>query len=117
MIPGRFLKVKAVLDAVLKARGGEFIANSEGEAIHVRQKCYRFRTWYRNNRGVSSYDDLEISRDREKLTFKVEPDLPGKLVIEGQETEIKHDEIAEEDMILDNDQMKELIGEMGLEIE
>ena len=116
MIPGRFLKAKAVLDAVLKAGGGEFIANSEGEAVHVRQKCYRFRTWYRQNRGISSYDDLEISRNRERLIFKVEPDLPGQLIIKGQEAPIEPEQ-EEEEVLLSNEEMKNLIGDLGLEIE
>lgn len=119
MIPAKHRKVKVVLDAVLKAGGGEFIANSEGEAIHVRQQCYRFRKWYRENRGVSSYDDLVIRQDREKLTFDLEPELPGKLTLpDGSLVDLTVPEAPdEEDVLLSPDEMAALIGDLGLEVE
>lgn len=66
---GMYSDIRAVLDAALAAGGGEYDLGDYGQAVHWRQRAYRFRKLYAETLGLdveSPYDSIVIRR--------VEPD-------------------------------------------
>jgi len=59
---GLYADVKQILDAALASNGGEFILSTHGEAVHWRQRAYRFRKAYAAAYGHSPYDILTLPR-------------------------------------------------------
>lgn len=66
--------VRQVLDQALANGGGEYILSTHGQAVHWRQRAYKFRKEYARVHGTSPYDDLEFPRidaDSNKVTIAV----------------------------------------------
>lgn len=60
---GMFSDVREVLDAALAAGGGSYECGSHGQAVHWRQRAYRFRKLYAElHSGESRYDTLTMPR-------------------------------------------------------
>lgn len=62
---GMYADVRSVLDAALAHGGGSFECASHGDAIHWRQRAYRFRKLYAEIIGAgreSVYDVLVLPR-------------------------------------------------------
>lgn len=62
---GIYADVRAVLDQALEAGGGAFMCATHGEAVHWRQRAYRFRKLYAETlgpRAMSPYDTLVLPR-------------------------------------------------------
>lgn len=62
---GMYADIRAILDAALAAGGGTYECESTGQAIHWRQRAYRFRKLYAELLGPSQespYDTLTMPR-------------------------------------------------------
>lgn len=62
---GIYADVRQVLDAALASGGGTFQCATHGEAVHWRQRAYRFRKLYAETlgpKGMSPYDVLVLPR-------------------------------------------------------
>lgn len=62
---GMYADVRQVLDQALAAGGGSFQCGSHGEAVHWRQRAYRFRKLFAETLGpqaMSQYDVLVLPR-------------------------------------------------------
>lgn len=60
---GMYQDVREVLDAALAAGGGAYECETHGQAVHWRQRAYRFRKLYAEQYGgVSPYDALVLPR-------------------------------------------------------
>jgi hypothetical protein len=115
MIPGMHKKIKDLLDQILAHEGGEFIANSDGEATHIRQRCYRFRKWWRNNVGSLTYESLVIRQADNVLTFLIDPPLPGTVKL-NKPTPTQTFDGEDVPPVLSDDEIAELVGDLGLRV-
>lgn len=62
---GMYADVRQILDAALAAGGGEYDLGDYGQAVHWRQRAYRFRKLYAETLGpkaMSPYDVLVLPR-------------------------------------------------------
>lgn len=62
---GMYADVRQVLDAALSAGGGSYECGTHGQAVHWRQRAYRFRKLYAETMGLSresEYDCLVMPR-------------------------------------------------------
>ena len=60
---GVYADVRQVLDAALASGGGKLQCATHGEAVHWRQRAYRFRKLYAEQlgpKGMSEYDVLVL---------------------------------------------------------
>lgn len=73
---GIYADVRAVLDSALEHGGGLFRCLSHGQAVHWRQRAYRFRKVYAETLGprdMSPYDALVLPRlDKDSDTVVIE---------------------------------------------
>lgn len=75
----QFEDIRTVLDAALNHRGGRYRLNSYGEAVHWRQRAYRFRQLLRQQKlEASLIPGFDPGTQYDKLTLfipkKGEPD-------------------------------------------
>ncbi len=72
---GQFDDVRLILDAALASNGGEVELPTHGEAVHWRQRAYRFRKMFAETiSAISPYDKLSFPRIEEgsrKVIIKV----------------------------------------------
>lgn len=62
---GMYADVRQILDAALAAGGGSYECGTHGQAVHWRQRAYKFRKLYAEILGVgvqSEYDMLVMPR-------------------------------------------------------
>lgn len=62
---GMYADVREVLDAALAAGGGHYTCATHGDAVHWRQRAYRFRKLYAETLGLSReshYDTIVLPR-------------------------------------------------------
>lgn len=62
---GIYHDVQEILDAALAAGGGTYTCSTHGQAVHWRQRAYRFRKLFaeiHGARSASSYDRLTLPR-------------------------------------------------------
>lgn len=66
---GMYSDVRAILDAALAAGGGEYECATHGEAIHWRQRAYRFRKLFAETIAPreSHYDSIVMPRPQESI--------------------------------------------------
>lgn len=60
---GLYDDVRTILDAALASGGGEFVLSTHGQAMHWRQRAYKFRKLYAQILGLdamSPYDRLTM---------------------------------------------------------
>lgn len=61
---GLYADLVPVLDAMLDAGGGTYTLATPGDAVHWRQRVYKFRLQYQKEIGPSRYDTLVLRRPR-----------------------------------------------------
>jgi hypothetical protein len=100
---GIYADVQEVLDAALVAGGGTYACESSGEAIHWRQRAYKFRKLYAETVGFSPYDKLVLPRIRGteveiRLRRQVGRFVPSSLPIlpEPKKPKIEEDDLFAE---------------------
>jgi hypothetical protein len=63
---GMYADLQPILDAALAAGGGSYTLENYGQAVHWRQRAYRFRKLYAETVSmVSKYDQLTLPRIEE----------------------------------------------------
>jgi hypothetical protein len=73
-----YADIKQVLDSALSAGGGEYMLSSHGEAVHWRQRVYKFRKAFAAVYGDSPYDLLVFPRlEHDSRTVKIEVRQPA----------------------------------------
>jgi len=68
---GMYADVRQILDAALSAGGGSYQCDSHGQAVHWRQRAYKFRKLYAETIGLneeSPYDQIVMPRVAEAET-------------------------------------------------
>lgn len=59
---GLYADLQPVLDAAIAAGGGTYTLATHGDAVHWRQRVYKFRKLWQQERGPSRYDALLLRR-------------------------------------------------------
>jgi hypothetical protein len=79
---GLFDDVRAILDTALTSGGGEFELSSHGQAVHWRQRAYKFRKEYA--KILMANDSLSMS-PYDRLTMPIIPKDSSTVVIKVRE--------------------------------
>ena len=79
---GLYDDVRQILDAALAAGGGEFKLTTHGQAVHWRQRAYKFRKLYAQT--LSADDSFSMS-PYDRLTMPTIPDDSSTVVINVRE--------------------------------
>lgn len=59
---GLYSDLPPILDAIIAAGGGTYALQSPGDAIHWRQRVYKFRKAFQQETGSARYDQLILAR-------------------------------------------------------
>lgn len=79
---GLYDDVRQILDAALSSGGGEFVLPNHGQAMHWRQRAYKFRKLYAQT--LASDDSFSMS-PYDRLTMPQIPDDSSTVVINVRE--------------------------------
>lgn len=79
---GMYDDIRQILDAALASGGGEFVLPNHGQAVHWRQRAYKFRKLYAQT--LASDDSFSMS-PYDKLTMPQIPDDSSTVVIKIRE--------------------------------
>jgi hypothetical protein len=86
-----YADIRAILDAALSAGGGSYECGTHGQAVHWRQRAYRFRKLFAETLGLSresEYDCLVMPRvepDSSVVTIRLRKQV-GVFVPSGEPT-------------------------------
>lgn len=99
---GMYADVRHILDQALEAGGGSFHCATVGEAVHWRQRAYRFRKLFAETLGpgaMSKYDVLVLPRlAPDSSTVQIQVRQPVGTFVPANETTLvptSNDELLE----------------------